>query len=258
MKIGIWLLLSSAIVAMIIWYGLRKDTIKYLYPKNVSPSSFTVKPKQVENVNFANNTYQAAWLAAKPGNISLFSNLPYSKTAKTIQKEKNCVAVISGGFYSKDNRHIGLLVSENQILSKFRQNQTFDGFLFEDTDRLVKIADHPPGDNLRFILQSGPLLIKKGQKRILKISNDAAKRRIVVAITKDGTIYFLAVYLKESVYQGPYLSNLPDILELIEEKLNIHFTDALNLDGGTASAFLSSYHSLEELSPIGSYFCITQ
>jgi hypothetical protein len=52
------------------------------------------------------------------------------------------------------------------------------------------------------------------------------------------------------------LSELPDILQRLEDKAGLKFVDALNLDGGAHSVFVTDEVSLTELSLIGSYFCL--
>jgi hypothetical protein len=52
------------------------------------------------------------------------------------------------------------------------------------------------------------------------------------------------------------LSELPEIIENINNEKNLSLENVINLDGGAHSAFISDLVSLNEASPIGSYFCI--
>jgi hypothetical protein len=49
---------------------------------------------------------------------------------------------------------------------------------------------------------------------------------------------------------------MPDVMSKIMEVSSISFKDVINLDGGSASAFISKDKTLQEFSPIGSFFCI--
>ncbi|MCX6724478.1 MAG: hypothetical protein NTV20_00040, partial [Candidatus Shapirobacteria bacterium] len=55
---------------------------------------------------------------------------------------------------------------------------------------------------------------------------------------------------------GPLLADLPQIVGEIGETLGEDFKTALNLDGGTASAFLSQKKTIKEYTLIGSFFCL--
>ena len=66
----------------------------------------------------------------------------------------------------------------------------------------------------------------------------------------------MALYFPDQEYSGPLLARVPYILEKIAKKEQITIPDAINLDGGSASAFLSPDTHLTELNPVGGYFCI--
>lgn len=107
-------------------------------------------------------------------------------------------------------------------------------------------------------VQAGPILILDGKPRTLSIKNDENERRIVVAKTNDDKVLFLAIYKKDSAYIGPKLSEVPNLLQEFTQETDIEISSALNLDGGTASAFYTEGVSLGELTKIGSYFCVSE
>ena len=77
---------------------------------------------------------------------------------------------------------------------------------------------------------------------------------MVVGITKKGETIFLVLYDPENTWSGPKLADTPGVLSGVIERLQL--TDALNLDGGSASAFIRGDLSLEELTSVGSFFCV--
>ncbi len=86
---------------------------------------------------------------------------------------------------------------------------------------------------------------------IIRIQNDELTRRMLVARSGDQW-YFLAITDQDNTFNGPLLSDVPKILG----KVPIVIDEALNLDGGSASAFYSAHGArLGELTPIGSFFC---
>ncbi|RJR30058.1 hypothetical protein C4564_01180, partial [Candidatus Microgenomates bacterium] len=105
-------------------------------------------------------------------------------------------------------------------------------------------------------LQTGPVLVENGSAVELSLARDKQARRIVAAITGSNELVFVAIYSPGSSFDGPYLEDLPLIVNHISEELNLNIADAINLDGGTASAFYSENTHISELSPIGSFFCV--
>lgn len=86
--------------------------------------------------------------------------------------------------------------------------------------------------------------------------DDAHARRMIVAKTMDNAYLFLAIYSNESVFSGPTLNELPNVVATLNAKEQLGITDALNLDGGDASALYNGKTQLSELAPVGSLFCI--
>lgn len=196
-----------------------------------------------------------SWAIAQPKDVELYSNLKEQKLSEEIKVNKSCSVLVSGGFYFPDLTHLGLLVSNFEVTSQAMLSATFNGFLsIDSTDKVFISLDHP--NNPRLGLQSGPILMLNKKTQILSIKNDETSRRIVAATTADNQLYFLAVYQDGSEYLGPLLGNLPEIIDLFAKRNNIEITDAINLDGGSASVFISNYDRINELAHVGSYFCI--
>jgi len=155
----------------------------------------------------------------------------------------------------KEGEHIGLFVMEGERLSKWAKNALFNG-VFGTDNEIVFVSEGVPENDSRFAVQAGPILVKDNSAQSLKLKSDQQERRIVVGISEEGRAIFLVIFDPNSLFIGPNLSDLPSVLKMFEEKSGIKFKDALNLDGGTASAFYSPDVSLAELSPIGSFFCV--
>jgi hypothetical protein len=90
----------------------------------------------------------------------------------------------------------------------------------------------------------------------LAIKNDEPNRRIVAATTDNNQLIFMVFYRDSSQFQGPMLGLLPELISMFTRQTGIDIVDAINLDGGSASVFISNYDRLNELAHIGSYFCI--
>jgi len=189
-----------------------------------------------------------------PGEIVLYSNLEEKLTADEISKDKKCKYLVNAGFHDEQNNHIGLFIAEYNIISYTKTSSTFNAY-FSTNDGKAYITQIPI-NNPRISVQSGPGLIKNELIQKLTIKNDESARRVVAATNKSGDVLFIVIYSKDSLYQGPFLEQLPEVLMTLSNQINLKITDALNLDGGTHSAFYSDEVKLKELSLIGGYFCI--
>ena len=189
-----------------------------------------------------------------PSRLSLFLNLDEKKTAVSVNSELGCKVLVNGGFYNKEGKPIGLFVAGGKTLSNWQENSLFNGILGVTKDGKAQVSLETRG----FVnaVQAGPILVKDGISRELNIKNDEPERRVVGIVTNQGALVFLSFYNTASYYLGPNLEDLPGLLKSFERETGTQIRDAINLDGGTASAFYREGVSLTELRPIGSYFCV--
>lgn len=187
--------------------------------------------------------------------ISLFTNLQQKETSEKIAIQHDCIYLVSAGFYGKDYKHIGLFISDNNKLSDAIASKMFDGF-FYIKDNKAFISNEPNLDS-DIALQSGPLLIKGNSNLDKNFANKEKSRRILVATSNSGSVIFMVLF-SENRLQGPSLSEITNIVNKLEKYLGIDILDLLNLDGGAHSVFLTPDQKITEVSPIGSFFCISE
>jgi uncharacterized protein YigE (DUF2233 family) len=219
----------------------------------VTPTPISIKQSVV--LDFEGSPIRISWTIVSPGQVELYSNLEEQYLSEQIKVDKSCQILVNGGFYSQSNTHLGLIITNFKNLSPFSESPTRNGFLWIKANS-VFIGNDLPDDNPRIAIQSGPLLMQKNEIISLNIRNDEPSRRIVAGTIDNKKLIFLAVYRNNSEYQGPMLGKLPEIINLFKNQTNINIVDAINLDGGSASVFISNYVRLVELAHIGSYFCI--
>jgi len=208
------------------------------------------------DLEYKDINYRINWVEVSiPQNIVLGANLEEKKTAKSIYNQLGCGALINAGFYTENNDYIGLLYIDDKKLSNESPDTLFNGVFYITNAGDPGIGTGVPLTQIKYAVQSGPILARYRTYQKLKLASDQGARRIVVAVTDKKAVYFLAVFDPASVYLGPRLTDLPEIVKKFAEEKNLSFTDALNLDGGAHSAFLAPGVSLDELSPIGSYLC---
>lgn len=205
------------------------------------------------------SNYTIAWIKVDANRVSLVPNFSEMKTAKTVQREMNCKTVVNGGFYfaiDSENVPIGLFISDGNEISEYRQNSLFDGILSVNEFGTPRITAETPDDALLVAVQTGPMLQSNNFEHELSMTRDKKARRMVAAVTGDNELIFISVYDPETTFFGPLLADLPEIISMFEESENINIADAINLDGGAASAFYSDGIALSEASPVGSFFCV--
>lgn len=212
--------------------------------------------KQSTVINVDDIPIRISWAIIQPKDVELYSNLKEQKLSEEIKVNKNCSVLVNGGFYSEEKTHLGLFVSNFETISKPIKSALLNGFLLINSDNKVIISSKSPNITPRFGLQSGPLFMREGLPLPLAIKNDEPSRRIVAGITADDQLIFLAFYRDQADLQGPLLGQLPEIINLFEKQTGIEITNAINLDGGSHSLFISNYDLLRESAIVGSYFCV--
>lgn len=227
-----------------------------LQPFIPSPSKIPENPSAT--IEFKNNTYAYDYFVVSDvTKLSLIPNFSEKATSLDIFEKNSCTSGISGGFYDTNNSPLGGFMTNNSVLKLPVKNRLIDGFLWVKGEKAVISLDQPSSD-ARFYVQTGPLLLINGGVTRISIANDEYRRRNIVALSKNGDLIFLTIYNPESVYDGPLLSDMPSILKELDKKVSSTLTDAINLDGGSASAFISKTRTLQEFSTIGSFLCVYQ
>lgn len=244
--------------AFIYQYMKANKSTTPISEKTLTPSpSPTQVTKQEKTVSYNNERFAYSYfIVQNPANLSLIPNFSHPKDAQTLIADNACVSTINGGFYDTAGKPLGFFYANNRTLGQEIHSTLLNGFFWADTYGVALISTELPRIPFRFTLQTGPLLLFNGQTMALTIQNDEHARRMVVGKTTDNHFIFLAVYSRESVYSGPLLSDLPSVVFSISSEENLGIVDALNLDGGSASAFYNGETRLSELTPVGSLFCV--
>ena len=227
--------------------------------KNLSEPEATPQVKGVSKVSIGSEEYSFAYIKAEvTSKIKLLPNFSKQETSQEIIDKGMCKYLVNAGFYSEKYKPIGLFISQREVLSAKQVNATFNGFFLVSEGEIPHILRDVGEEEYRIGLQSGPILILESTSQKLNLINEEQEkdRRIVTAINEKGEIYFIVIFKEDSVFSGPTLASLPEVLIEIQNSLGEKFVSALNLDGGAASSFWGEEFTLKELSPIGSYFCI--
>jgi hypothetical protein len=257
MKRLILVSLSGLVVAGI-YFGLLKwrDPVENTLAPSPEVLGVPTSEKGVE-IEIGERKFLAFYLEVPDAsNITLLPNFDQAKNAFDLFAYQDCAGVISGGFYTPEGTPTGLFVSEGETLKKFTSSSFLNGVYSINDFETPRIGKAVPRDHLRLGLQAGPVLIENSFAQNLSILRDEEARRVVVGVTGENKTVFIVFYDPKSVFMGPMLEDMPRALELFGEKTGVVLADAMNLDGGSASAFFTAELNLSEASPVGSFFCV--
>jgi exopolysaccharide biosynthesis protein len=188
-------------------------------------------------------------------NLALRPNFTQKLGSDRIIENETCGALVNGGFYNTDNEPIGWFFVEGEELSSEEENRLFNGRLMLATDS-AKILDEVVSAGVVFGLQSGPLLIIDSETTNLGIRDDESRRRVVAAVDEGQNLTFMVIVGLNSLFEGPLLADLPEVVEAISRQEDMLIVDAMNLDGGSASTYYDGTVRIRETSYVGSYFCL--
>ncbi len=202
---------------------------------------------------------------ADPDLLTLIPNFSEKKTAQQIMNEYECTYGVNAGFYTPDDTPLGLFYVNGKYINKVpHRNPMFNGYVHKTNSGLFLITDEAPhytANALDFAFQSGPFF--RPEKKLLLTSDEPA-RRILIGQVDANNFFFVAITEEGNNYSGPYLSDVPEIINRYNISLRAQRSSGqllylLNLDGGSASAFFGKDGTvLSELVTIGSFLCAKQ
>lgn len=149
-------------------------------------------------------------------------------TVKDLAKKTKAVLAINGSFFSPDNKSLGLLMRDGQILNPLHATPWWAIFYIEDQKpKITPPASFQATRRLEMALQVGPRLVVQGKTTFLKPS---LARRSGIGIKKDSTIVIAVTENKELPIQ-----EFAALFQKKEEEGGLDCIDVLNLDGGGSS-----------------------
>jgi len=219
---------------------------------NITPSSESqITPQETKTVD----QYAYELISLADHTVNLYSNLDEKLTSSALFAKYDCLSATSGGFYDEHDQPIGLFISDHRLIRQAIDHDLFIGYISSGDGRSIHIDREQPGEDVLWALQSGPIVWDEGVTNI-NMKSDKNARRIITAVDEDGKGYLLSITAQDSEYSGPPMIQIPQILEKIQAKENLHFSMALNLDGGFHSFFKSSTVNQSSLATPGSILCV--
>jgi len=223
------------------------------------PTSQPTNQSSLNSTTFNAQTYNYHYfIVDQPQNLTLHSNLDQKQDSTQLVKDFQCQSLINGNFYDDSDNHLGWLYNYPNQISPTRTNDLFNGYLYLDSSNQLHLDTSNPNHQVIWGIQSGPILISNNYPRKLTLNTDQSRRRSLAAITDQNQLILLMITDNSSQLLGPSLTQLPNILTQIATEQNWQLTNAINLDGGSASAFYHQDTHINEINPIGSFFCLKE
>lgn len=229
-----------AVIMVILIAGLVMN--KDFHRTKVLPLTENINPTGVSEEK------EYAYFQIQADRLSLINNWDYQVSTDEIIEKNGCVSGINGGFYGEDKKPLGWIVIDSTQVQKPKDSELLNGYVYIRNNKFY-ITDSVPAELPKYGVQSGPILVKNGKTVVLKLTSDKPARRSVAVETTDGKGYMVIIL------SNPNLADLPEIITNLGTKLNWSIKYAVNLDGGTASAFENGNERYRELISVGSWWC---
>lgn len=148
-----------------------------------------------------------------------------------VMAQTHAVAGVNGGYFDPEDAPLGLLVSDGHIIAPLRKAKLLTGVLTASATRIdvVRATRFSMNDKIRSARQCGPLLVERAAP-VAGLNDTRPARRTFAAVDGNGRAAL-------GVCSAVSLAQLSRILCLTNLGGKMKIIRALNLDGGSSSAF---------------------
>jgi exopolysaccharide biosynthesis protein len=175
-------------------------------------------------------TLDLALLSTKSASLQVIDN-PTGDDLATVMQRVHALAGVNGGYFDPANAPVGLLISDGRLIAPLRKARLLSGVMVVSNGRiqLLRVAEYASRQKATAALQSGPFLVDRSRPVPGLNNTRLARRTFIVTDGSDRA----AIGLCSEVT----LAELGKILATPEAAPNLKVQRALNLDGGSSSAF---------------------
>jgi uncharacterized protein YigE (DUF2233 family) len=166
--------------------------------------------------------------SAKKANLRVIDQPKLTSDLAAVMTRDKCLAGVNGGYFDPQGAPVGLLRSNGKEISPWRKARLLSGVLAVDAKgvRLFRAGAFPRKHAWREAVQCGPFLVDHG-KAVAGLDNERSARRTFVATTSDEQVLL--------GYCEPL--TLAQLAQMIASLSALQIEHAMNLDGGSSSAF---------------------
>jgi uncharacterized protein YigE (DUF2233 family) len=181
---------------------------------------------------------------------------PDGQTLAAVMKRENCVYGVNGGYFDANFEPIGLRIANEKMIAPLRRARLITAVLLASPRgvQIVRTREFSPRQKIAAAIQCGPFLVDASQ-RIRGLNDLTLARRTFAATTARNDRALLGVCSEIS------LADLATILATTPIASDLKFERALNLDGGSSSAFWfarenGSAFSIPEQKPVRDFVAV--
>lgn len=177
------------------------------------------------------------------------------ETLANMMEREKCVAGVNGGYFGSDFAPIGLLISNGKIVAPLQRARLITGVLSASTRgvQILRLREFSRQEKLNAAVQCGPFLVDHYERVRGLEGSHAARRTFAATGMNDRAV--LGVCSEIS------LAELAAILATTRLTDNLKIQRALNLDGGSSTAFWfarenGSAFSVTEQKPVRDFVAV--
>jgi exopolysaccharide biosynthesis protein len=175
-------------------------------------------------------TFELAIFSAKSCALRIIDNPDGERLAGMMKREKY-VCAVNGGYFDEQFKPIGLRIVNSQMLTPLKRARLITGVLFASPRdvQIVRAREFSQRQKIEAAIQCGPFLVDRSQ-RVGGLNNSQHARRTFAATAMNGRALL-------GVCSDVSLADLAAILATTRIAADLKIQRALNLDGGSSSAF---------------------
>jgi uncharacterized protein YigE (DUF2233 family) len=177
------------------------------------------------------------------------------ETLSNVMAHEKCVAGVNGGYFSPDFRPVGLLISDGKTIAPLQRARLITGVLSVSTRgvQILRVREFSRQAKVNAAVQCGPFLVDHYERVRGLNDSQLARRTFVAAGESDRALLGICSEIS--------LAELATILPTIRLADDLKIQRALNLDGGTSSAFWiarenGSVLSIPEQKPVRDFVAV--
>jgi exopolysaccharide biosynthesis protein len=184
-----------------------------------------------ENETGDRATVDLALFSTKTATVRVIDNPTGEDNLAAVMRREKGLAGVNGGYFDPADAPVGLVISGGRQIAPLRKARLLSGVLVVGAGRvqLLRFAEYSPKRKAAEALQCGPFLVDRGLPVPGLNNTRPARRTFVLTSGPDrAAIGFCS---------GVTLAQLAEILATQGLAPDVKVQRALNLDGGSSSAF---------------------
>jgi exopolysaccharide biosynthesis protein len=176
-------------------------------------------------------TLDLALFSTKSAVVRVADNPTGNEDLASVMRRVRGVAGVNGGYFDPQNAPVGLLISDGKLIAPFRKARLLSGVIVATKGRveLLRAAEYSSRKNATAALQCGPFLVDGGSAVAGLNNTKPARRTFVLTAGSDRIAIGFSSYVT--------LAQMGEILATVSLAPDLKVQRALNLDGGSSSAF---------------------